>query len=141
MSNTRRGLPLTSSRTEKIFPVLTPAQINRIEAHGNIRAVQSSELLVEQGDINIPFFVVITGELEIVRAFGEETLVIVYGPGQFTGEVNILSGRRSMFRARVTKTGKVIKLDHQHQSLSDCEDDPAEGAALNQVTQSISRFG
>src|SRR5437899_9146122 len=27
------------------------------------------------------------------------------------------------------------------QSLSDCEDDPAEGAALNQVTQSISRFG
>src|SRR5258707_15501335 len=27
------------------------------------------------------------------------------------------------------------------QSLSDCEDDSAEGAALNQVTQSISRFG
>src|SRR5437899_12255447 len=27
------------------------------------------------------------------------------------------------------------------QSLSDCEDDPAEGAALNQVTQRISRFG
>jgi hypothetical protein len=25
-------------------------------------------------------------------------------------------------------------------SLSDCEDDSAEGAALNQVTQSISRF-
>src|ERR1700726_3561060 len=28
-----------------------------------------------------------------------------------------------------------------HQSLSCCEDDSAEGAALNQVTQSISRFG
>jgi len=28
-----------------------------------------------------------------------------------------------------------------HESLSDCEDDPAEGAALNQVTQSFSRFG
>ena len=28
-----------------------------------------------------------------------------------------------------------------HQSLSDCEDDPAEGAALNLVTQSISSFG
>jgi hypothetical protein len=26
-------------------------------------------------------------------------------------------------------------------NLSDCEDDPAEGAALNQVTQGISRFG
>ena len=114
MSNTRRGLPLTSSRMEKIFPVLTPAQINRIEAHGHIRAVQSGELLVEQGDINIPFFVVITGELEIVRPFGaQETLVTVHGPGQFTGEVNTLSGRRSIFRARVTKTGKVIELNHQ----------------------------
>src|SRR6266436_5588097 len=27
------------------------------------------------------------------------------------------------------------------QSVSDCEDDPAEGPALNQVTQCISRFG
>src|SRR6058998_933336 len=114
MSNIRRGLPLTSSRTEKIFPVLTPAQINRIEAHGHIRAVQSGELLVEQGDINIPFFVVITGELEIVRPFGaQETLVTVHGPGQFTGEVNTLSGRRSFFRVRVTKPGKVIELNHQ----------------------------
>src|SRR5213593_3031952 len=28
-----------------------------------------------------------------------------------------------------------------HQRLSNSEDDPAEGAALNEVTQSISRFG
>ena len=54
---------------EKIFPVLTPAQINRIEAHGHVRVGQSGELLVEQGDTNVPFFVVITGELEIVRPF------------------------------------------------------------------------
>src|SRR5258708_3384067 len=33
------------------------------------------------------------------------------------------------------------KVRVEHQSLSSCEDDPAEGAALNQVTQSISRFG
>ena len=44
MSNTRRGLPLTSSRIEKIFPKLTPAQISRIAAHGHIRSVQSGEV-------------------------------------------------------------------------------------------------
>ena len=114
MSNIRKGLPLTSSRIEKVFPVLTPAQINRIGAHGHIRAVQSGELLIEQGDINTSLFVVVTGELEIVRPFAaQETLVTVHGPGQFTGEVNTLSGRRSMFRARVTKTGEVIELNHQ----------------------------
>ncbi|HYX72493.1 MAG TPA: FAD-dependent oxidoreductase [Nitrososphaera sp.] len=114
MFNTRRGLPLTSSRIEKIFPKLTPAQIDRIAAHGRIRSVQPGEVLIEQGDTSVPFFVVITGEVEIVRPFDAyETLVTVHGSGEFTGEVNMLSGRRSFFRARATKPGKVIELDHQ----------------------------
>jgi thioredoxin reductase (NADPH) len=115
MRNTRRGLPLTSSRIEKIFPKLTPAQIRRVAAHGHVRAVERGEVLVEQGDTSVPFFVVITGELEIVRpSAAYETLVTVHGSGQFTGEVNTLSGRRSFFRVRATKPGKVIELDHQH---------------------------
>jgi thioredoxin reductase (NADPH) len=114
MSNTRRGLPLTSSRIEKIFPKLIPAHIDRIAAHGRIRSVHPGEVLIEQGDTSVPFFVVITGEVEIVRPFDAyETLVTVHGSGEFTGEVNMLSGRRSFFRARATKPGKVIELDHQ----------------------------
>jgi thioredoxin reductase (NADPH) len=114
MSNTRRGLPLTSSRIEKIFPKLTPAQISRIAAHGHVRSVQSGEVLMEQGDTSVPFFVVITGEVEIVRPFGtHETLITVHGPGEFTGEVNMLSSRRSLVRARATKPSKVIELDHE----------------------------
>jgi thioredoxin reductase (NADPH) len=114
MSDTRRGLPLARARLEQIFPVLTPSQIDRIGAHGHIRAVQTGDLLVEQGDTNVPFFVVMTCEIEIVRPFGaQETLVTVHGSGQFTGEVNTLSGRRSIFRAHVTKAGKVIELNHK----------------------------
>ena len=52
MSNIRRGLPLTRSRIEKIFPKLTPAQISRIAAHGHMRMIQRDEVLVEQGDIS-----------------------------------------------------------------------------------------
>jgi thioredoxin reductase (NADPH) len=114
LSNTRRGLPLTSSRIEKIFPKLTPEQIRRIAAYGRMRSVQVGEILIEQGDTSVPFFVVITGEVEIVRPFdAHETLVTVHGYGEFTGEVNMLSGRRSFFRARVTKPGEVIELGHQ----------------------------
>jgi thioredoxin reductase (NADPH) len=114
MSDLRRGLPLTKSRREKIFPKLTPVQISRIELHGRIRSVQSGEVLLEQGERSVPFFVVMTGEVEILRPLGDrETLVTVHGPGEFTGEVNMLSGRRSLVRARATKPGKVIELDHQ----------------------------
>jgi len=114
MNEIHRGLPLTSSRIEKIFPKLTPAQIGRISAHGRTRSVQPGDVLIDQGDTSVPFFVVITGEVEIVRPFGaDETLITIHGYGEFTGEVNMLSGRQSLIRARATKPGEVIELDHQ----------------------------
>ena len=79
-----------------------------------MREVQTGELLVEQGDVAPHFYIIIAGELEILRPFGtHETLVTVHRSGQFTGEVNMLSGRRSLVRARVTKPGKVVELDRQ----------------------------
>lgn len=113
-NDSRRGLPLTSSRLEKIFPKLTQAQISRIAAYGRTRSVQTGDVLIEQGDTSMPFFVVITGEVEIVRPFGaHETLITIHGNGQFTGDVNMLSGRRSLFRARASKPSEVIELDHK----------------------------
>ena len=113
-NDSRRGLPLTSSRLEKIFPKLTQAQISRIAAYGRTRSVQTGDVLIEQGDTSMPFFVVITGEVEIVRPFdAHETLITIHGNGQFTGDVNMLSGRRSLVRARASKPSEVIELDHK----------------------------
>jgi thioredoxin reductase (NADPH) len=115
MSDARRGLPLISSLFEQIFPTLTPAQIRRIAPHGHMRAMQHGEVLVEQGDRNVPFFVVVSGEVEIVRpSGGVETLITIHRPGQFTGEVNNLSGRPAVVRMRATKEGELIELDRQH---------------------------
>ena len=41
MSNARRGLPITSSRIEQIFPKLTPAQISRIAARGHTHSMDA----------------------------------------------------------------------------------------------------
>jgi thioredoxin reductase (NADPH) len=114
MSEIPNTLPLTSSRAEQIFPILTAAQILRIAEHGNTRVMQRGEVLVEQGDSTVPFFVVVFGEIQIVRpSCASETLVAVHGPGQFTGEVNMLSGRPALFQMRVTEPGEVIVLDRQ----------------------------
>jgi thioredoxin reductase (NADPH) len=114
---TDRTLPLSltqSSGDERMFPKLTAAQIERIAAHGHVRPIRRGELLVEAGENGGPFFVVLTGEIEIVRPSGTtETLVAVHGPGQFTGEVNMLSGRPALVRGRASQPGEVIELDHQ----------------------------
>jgi len=111
--------PIAVSRPDAMFPTLTPEQIARIAAHGKVRPVRSGEVLVEAGDQSVPFFVVRSGRIEIVQTTGTagntgdiQTLIVVHGPGQFTGEVNMLSGRRSLVRARVTEPGEVIELGH-----------------------------
>jgi thioredoxin reductase (NADPH) len=106
--------PLTlSSGAERMFPTLTPAQIKRIAGHGRARSIQSGEVLIEAGAQGVPFFVVTAGRLEVVRPSGStETLVALHGPGQFTGEVNMLSGRPALVRSRASEPGEVIEVDH-----------------------------
>ena len=99
------------SGIERMFPTLTPAQVERIAAHGRVRSIQAGEVLVEPGQQIVPFFVVKAGRVEIVRPSAtSETLVIVYGPGQFTGEVNMLSGRPAILRVRASEAGEVIEV-------------------------------
>jgi thioredoxin reductase (NADPH) len=114
MTEPASHVPSITSPVDKTFPTLTPEQVARISMHGTVRPVRRGEVLVEAGDAAVPFFVVATGQLEIVQpSNGTETLVAVHGPGQFTGEVNMLSGRRSLVRARVAETGEVIQLDRE----------------------------
>jgi len=111
MAEPNTPLPLAVSRVEQIFPKLTSAQIARVAKHGRTRTVRSGELLIEQGDSAVPFFVVISGELEGVRPTGTtETVLVIVRAGQFTGEINILSGRRSMARIRARQDGEVIQV-------------------------------
>jgi thioredoxin reductase (NADPH) len=104
--------PVSASRIEKMFPKLSPAQIARVATHGRRRPVRDGEVLFEVGDQPVPFFVVTAGGVEIVRPSGStEALITVHGPGDFTGETNMLSGRPSIVRARAKGPGEVIELD------------------------------
>ncbi len=107
-------LPTLASPVEQTFPTLTPAQVARIASHGSLRPVRSGEVLVEAGDPVVPFFVVKAGRLEIVQTSGAaETLVAVEEPGQFTGEITMLSGRRALMRVRASEDGELVELDRE----------------------------
>ncbi len=115
MSSTE--VPLVGPR-DKVFPTLSDAQIDRVKARGRLRAVTAGEVLIEQGEATVPFFVVLSGELEAVRPIElGKRIITLSGRGQFTGEINTLSGRRTMFRIQVSQPGEVIELD-RHQMMA-----------------------
>ena len=107
--------PLTlSSSAERMFPILTPAQVKRIAAHGVLRSIRPGEVLIEAGARVVPFFVITAGRVEAVRPSGKgETLVTIHQPGQFTGEVNMLSGRPALVQSRAIESGEVIELNRE----------------------------
>jgi thioredoxin reductase (NADPH) len=101
---------LSQERREQLFPKLTDAQIERIASVGRKRKVAKGEMLIKQGDV-APFFVVTNGRLDIIQPTEQGELTIVqHEPGQFTGELNMLTGRRSLVCARMGEAGEVIEL-------------------------------
>lgn len=87
------GLP-----AEHVFPTLTPAQVARMAAHGRRRAVAANEVVAE-ADRSPRVFVVTRGRLVAVQASGDRERVFrVLDPGQFTGEMSVLAGRRGLAR-------------------------------------------
>src|SRR2546422_1911244 len=99
---------------ERLFPTLTSAQMARIEARGRRRPIARGEVVVEVGDNNVPFFVVVSGEVEALRPTGAtEILIVAHGPGHFSGEANMITGRRAMGRLRASEPGEVIQLERE----------------------------
>jgi thioredoxin reductase (NADPH) len=106
--------PLTSSE-ERLFPTLSTAQVARVASHGRVRRVQAGDVLIEVSDPLARFFVVVSGEVEIVRVSGDtEERVAVLRTGQFTGEVGLLSGRRALGRIRAAEASEVVEVDREH---------------------------
>ena len=107
-------LPVTVSRSDRVFPTLTPEQVSRIASHGRRRSTILGDVLIEVGDKAVPVFVVISGELQALRpAEGGDTLIVSHQAGQFSGEANMISGRRALVRLRVSEAGEVIELGRE----------------------------
>jgi thioredoxin reductase (NADPH) len=106
------SIPLSvAPQEEQVFPVLTPAQIARLETHGTRRAVQRGDVLMDAGAQRYPLFVVLAGALEAVRnSCSGEQIATTHHAGQFSGELNLVSGRRSLATVRVTEPGEVIEV-------------------------------
>src|ERR1700685_1943505 len=90
-------------------PVLSPSQLREIGEVGSERPVVSGEILFEAGEASSDLFVVLEGEAEIVQGTGaDEAVVLVYEPGNFIGEINLLTGQRLFLTARMMRAGRVL---------------------------------
>ncbi|MGH9482584.1 MAG: FAD-dependent oxidoreductase, partial [Terriglobales bacterium] len=60
-------LPSALNAPTQAFPQLSEAQIGRIRPLGRLRRADQGEILFEAGATEVPFFVLLSGSVEIVQ--------------------------------------------------------------------------
>ncbi len=100
-----------ATENEIAFPRLTAKQIDSLRPWGHERAVEAGEALFSEGDRGFCFYVILAGAVEIVEhSSGEARVVTVHEPGEFTGDVDTLSGRVALVTARVARAGRLLEI-------------------------------
>src|SRR5271156_1666928 len=103
--------PESGSLDTSYAPVLSAVQVERIRAFATSRQVMAGEILYEPGDDTPPAFVVMSGRIRILAlAGGQEQIVTSHGVGQFSGELLMISGRKSIYRCQATENGTLLEL-------------------------------
>src|SRR5262245_57189725 len=104
--------PLPGSAPDEMFPVLSAEQQARVLAHGSLRKALPGEILVELNQQPTKIFVVVQGMLELFRLTDHnEEVIAVCGAGMFTGELNVLTGRRGLISIRVAEAAELIEIE------------------------------
>src|SRR6267143_794244 len=101
--------PAPAARLDRLYPIVTPAQLARIAAHGRRRLVAQGEVVVHAGENVARIFVVLAGRIDVIRPSATEEVVISFGPGMFTGEATMLSGRRGLAQVRAGADSELIE--------------------------------
>jgi thioredoxin reductase (NADPH) len=91
--------------------VLDDRALAELARYGTERVTAAGEVLYRPGDAAYDFFVILEGEVEVVRQdLDGDHLIVVHGAGRFLGELNLLTGQRPYLTARVSRPGRVLAI-------------------------------
>jgi thioredoxin reductase (NADPH) len=111
MENSKAN-PESDSAIDPAFPRLDASEIAAAAALGSTMRVPAGATLFRTGDSPLDCYVVVSGAIAIFDITDlTENLLVVHGPGGFTGEVGLLAGRPSLTDARASVDSEVVRLD------------------------------
>ncbi|MFN7110397.1 MAG: FAD-dependent oxidoreductase [Brevundimonas sp.] len=102
------------ARTAQVYPRLSDEMMDRVRNYGDEEAVAAGQVLFRRGDRRADFFVVVQGEIAIIRQDdqGADELLVTHQAHQFTGELDQVSERALLVEGRSTGPGRVIRVHH-----------------------------
>ena len=107
--------PIIETRHDQMFPVLEPAEIDRLRRFGEPRAYGAGERLSTTGEIGPGMLVILAGKVVITQRdeLADHEPIVTYGPGSFLGELAQLSGRPSLVDGQAQGAVEVLVIPPQ----------------------------
>jgi thioredoxin reductase (NADPH) len=92
---------ILDSRRHQLFPILEPAEIERVRRFGKVRSYGTGEALATVGEVSPGLIIILAGRVDVTQRdqSGRRTPIVSYGPGAFMGELAQLSGRPALVDA------------------------------------------
>jgi thioredoxin reductase (NADPH) len=89
---------IMDTRRPQMFPVLDPAEIERLCRFGQARSYPAGAALAKTGEVSPGLIIILAGRVDITRhdQSGRRELIVTYEPGGFMGELATLTGRPSL---------------------------------------------
>jgi thioredoxin reductase (NADPH) len=111
VSNVPDRLRAAASNRDIAFPTLSAHDIDALRSRGTERVMQPGEVLFAAGDRDFCFFVILEGAVEIRESTRDTPRVVtVHRAGEFTGDIDTLTGRAAMVTGTVTETARVLEI-------------------------------
>jgi signal transduction histidine kinase len=106
-----------------LFPRLTDEALTRMREVGEEVETKAGDVLFAEGDQEYSLFVVLDGEIRVTkRVANEETLLAIHEPGEFSGEISMLTGGPAIATGTAVGKGRVLRLppDQLRRLIAEC---------------------
>jgi thioredoxin reductase (NADPH) len=92
---------IIDTRRHQMFPILAPAEIERMRRFGKTRLYRAGEALVEVGKVGLGLTIILNGHVDITQhdESGRRRHIVTHGSGSFMGELAQLRGRPALVDA------------------------------------------
>ncbi len=101
----------TISIDDLAFPLLVPDQLEAMSRIAEVRRFAAGEILIPHGMKDYPFFAITSGEVRIVEQDVDgERLIATHAANNFIGDIDMLTGRSSLFVAIANTPVEVLQM-------------------------------
>jgi len=103
-----------------LFKGLPEDEINQLSETLRVLEIPPSTVLFQEGEIGDRFYIIIQGQIEVIKAIGtpEERLIGLRGPGEFVGELSLIN-RAGLRTASVRSLGPAHLWEMSHEEFGD----------------------